>query len=133
MNTEEKNLPKLVQDTGVAFAIPDTESLGALKDLREDFSLTMKYKDADEWASLKDKEVRAFYMGMKEIPNDNGEAVNCGVFVTDTECFLSGQLTLVEAVKVLSVRTPVSITYKGKRNNKSSEGSTMIFDVSTLK
>ena len=119
--------------TEMTLVIPNTESLGQLKSMKEDFSLTMKYRTADEWAAHKDKEVRAYYMGMKEIPNEEGDLVKCGVFMTENECFLSGQLTLVEAVKQLPTQTPVAITYRGKRSNKSSNGSTMIFDVVTLR
>ena len=85
--------------TEVAFFIPDTESLGQLNEMQPEFSLTLKYKTADEWAKLQDKPVRAYYMGMKEIPNEDGEIVNCALFVSTTECFLSGQMTLIEAVK----------------------------------
>lgn len=119
--------------TEVSFLIPDTESLGMLDDMERDFSLTMKYKSADDWAAIKDKPIKCFYMGMREIPNENGEMVNCGLFVSKTECFISGQMTLIEAVKQLVPKTPVEVVYLGKKANKSSEGSTMIFDVATLK
>lgn len=118
--------------TEVTFLIPNTESLGKLQNLTPNFSLTMKYKSADDWASLKDKPVRAFYMGMKDVPNEDGENVHCGLFVSETEVFLSGQLILTEAVKNLPPQTPVQITYRGKKSNKTSDGSTMLFDVETL-
>ena len=118
--------------TEVTFVMPTTESLGRLKEMRPDFSLTMKYKNADDWAAIKGQEVRAFFMGIKEIPNDDGELVTCGVFVSETECFIAGQKLLVEAVRNLDSRTPVAITYKEKKANKSSDGSTMIFEVRTL-
>lgn len=118
--------------TEVTFVMPTTESLGQLKEMRPDFSLTMKYKNADDWAAIKGQEIRAFFMGIKEIPNDDGELVTCGVFVSETECFIAGQKLLVEAVRNLDSRTPVAITYKEKKANKSSDGSTMIFEVRTL-
>lgn len=118
--------------TEVSFVIPNTESLGILKELNPQFSLNLKYKKKDDWAALKDKAVRAFYMGNKEIPNEDGETVVCGVFVSEKECFLSAQTTLIEAVKNLEIKTPVQITYRGDKNNKSSKGSTMIFDVEKL-
>ncbi|MDK7376101.1 hypothetical protein QP519_11215 [Weeksella virosa] len=120
------------QGQEVTFVIPNTESLGRLNDLKPSFSLTLKYKTADEWAVLKDQPVRAYYMGMKEIPNEDGELINCALLVSQSECFLSGQMTLIEAVKNLPPQTPVEITYRNKRNNKSSQGSTMIFDVVKL-
>ena len=118
--------------TQVSFFIPNTEELGQLETFKENFSLTMKYKTADDWAAIKGKELRAFYMGMKEIPNDKGESVNCGVFVTQNECFIAGGMTLVEAVRQLPSKTPVSITYQGKKANSTTDGSTMIFEVKTL-
>lgn len=118
--------------TEVTFVIPDTESLGQLQDLEPKFSLNLKYKSSDDWAALKGSPMRAYFMGMKSIPNEDGELINCAVFVTPKECFISGQMTLVEAVKSLNAKTPVQITYQGKKNNKSTEGSTMLFDVETL-
>lgn len=116
----------------VTILIPNTESIGKLKELNPSFSLTMKYKSADDWAALKDKPVRAYFMGLKEVPNEDGENVNCGVFVSENEVFLSGQTILVDAVKTLPPQTPIQITYRGKKQNKSSNGSTMMFDVQTL-
>jgi len=131
MNTNE-NAVKQAAGTEVTFFIPNTESLGKLKEMNPSFSLTMKYKSADDWAQLKDKPIRVFYMGLKDVPNEDGENVKCGVFVSDHEVFLSGQMVLVEAVKNLKPQTPLQITYRGKRSNKSGTGSTMLFDVETL-
>lgn len=112
--------------------IPSTESIGKLETLKPCFSLTTKYKTADDWAALKDKPIRCFYMGLKDVPNEEGEAITCGVFVSPTEVFLSGQKVLVDAIRPLCEETPLQITYKGKRNNKSTEGSTMLFEVERL-
>lgn len=118
----------------VTFIIPDTESIGRLKEMNPAFSLTLKYRKAEDWAVLKNQEVRAFYMGMKDIPNDKGDMVHCAVFVTETECFLSAQTTLVEAVRSLPSGTPLAITYRERKTNKSdSSRSTCVFDVITLR
>lgn len=116
----------------VTFFIPNTESIGQLNELKPQFSLNLKYKTADDWAAIKDKPLRAFYMGTKDIPNDAGEAVLCGVFVSQSECFISGQKLLVDAVRNLPIKSAVEITYRGKSQNKTTEGSTMKFDVITL-
>lgn len=116
----------------VTFFIPNTESIGKLQDLKPKFSLNVKYRSSDDWAALKDTPVRCFYMGTKDIPNEKGEAVLCGLFVSQTDCFISGQKLLVDAVRNLPLKTPVEIIYRGKSQNKSSDGSTMKFDVVTL-
>ena len=131
MKNQEQELAK-ASETEVTFFIPNTEALGKLDELQPDFSLTIKYKSADDWAEIKDKPLRAFYMGLKDIPNEDGEMVKCGLFVSKKECFISGQMTLIEAVKNLSPQTPIEIVYRGKKSNKSSNGSTMIFDISKL-
>ena len=117
----------------VSFTIPSTASLGKLSDMEPDFSLDLKYRTADDWASVKGQEIRAFFMGFKEIPNSDGELVTCAVFVTKTECFIAGQKLLIEAVRQLEHGTAVAITYVEKKNNKSTEGATMVFSVKTLK
>lgn len=127
----EKNLVK--QGTEVTFIIPTVDELGQLAKMSPKFSLTLKYKTADDWAILKDRELRAYFMGFKEIPNKEGELIKCGLFVTETECFLSGSYTLMNAVRRLESNTPISITYRGKKPNKRSEGATMIFEVETLR
>lgn len=121
-----------VAGTEVTFFIPDTESLGKLHEMETKFSLNLKYKSSDDWAALKDKPIRAFFMGLKEIPNEKDEMVTCGVFASDKEVFIAGGMTLIESVKNLPVKTPVQITYRGKKANKSSDGQTMIFDVEML-
>lgn len=116
----------------VTLFIPTTEEIGRLQSMNNKFSLTTKYRSADDWAALKDKKVRCYYMGLKDVPNDQGEAVTCGVFVSPADVFLSGQKVLVDAVKPLPAQTPLEIIYRGKKNNKTTEGSTMMFDVSIL-
>lgn len=129
---DQKNEVQALAGQQVSFFIPNTEELGQLTEMKESFSLTMKYKTADDWAAIKDKELRCYFMGMKEIPNETGESVNCAVLVTQTECFIAGGMTLVEAVRNLPVKTAISITYLGKKKNATTDGQTMIFDVKTL-
>lgn len=130
--SEENKAVETLAGTQVTFIIPDTESLGRLDELEPQFNLTMKYRSTDDWAVLKDKPIRCFFMGMKPIPNENGELVNCGVFVSKTECFISGQMLLVDAVSNLSAGTPIEVTYVGKTKNKNSDGQTCNFLVSKL-
>jgi hypothetical protein len=136
-NQQTENQVNQVAGQEVTFFIPNTESIGQLKNFEPKFKLTMNYKSADDWAALKDKPVRAFYMGLKDIPNENGEMIICGVFTSESEVFLCGQKVIVDAVRNLpptttKAKTPVEITYKGKKANKSTDGSTMLFDVEIL-
>ena len=125
-------MPSEAHGTEVTFRIPDTESLGRLAEMKHDFSLILKYKTADEWATMKDKPFRAYYMGLKEIPNDKGDLILCGMFVSRHECFISGQKVLVDAVRQLPTHTPLEIIYRGKSVNKTTEGATMKFDITIL-
>ncbi len=129
---QENQVIQQTQAAEVTFLIPSTKELGKLKEMEENFSLTLKYKTAEDWAILKDQELRCFFMGMKDIPNENGEVVKCGVFVTEKECFIAGPLTLVEAVKNLPIKTPIAIIFKGKKKNATTDGATMLFEVKTL-
>lgn len=116
----------------VTLFVPNKSELDKLDGLKEDFSLNAKYKGQEDWPLLKDKPLRAYFMGLKEIPGDDGELLVAGVFVSSTEIFLSAQSVLVDAVRNLEPQTPVEIIYRGKKANKSNDGSTMIFDVSKL-
>lgn len=118
--------------TPVTFYLKDTTSIGKLDTMETGFSLTTKYKTADDWAAHKGKELKVYYMGLQHIPNGDGELVICGKFLSKEECFISGQKVLIEAVKDLPEGTAISIIYKERRANKSTDGSTMIFDVALL-
>lgn len=136
MSKSETEIQKAA-GTKVSFFMPSTESIAELEGMEAKFSLNIKYKSADDWAALKDKPLRAFYMGIKEVPNEEGEMIMCGLFATPKEVFISGQTTLIEAIKMLppsneQFKTAVQITYRGKKQNKSSDGSTMMFDVEKL-
>ncbi|MDR0429630.1 MAG: hypothetical protein LBH58_04025 [Tannerellaceae bacterium] len=129
---QQKDAIRQAAGTEVTFFIPNTESIGKLKDMQPKFWLNMKYKTADDWAKIEGIPQRVYYMGLKEIPNEDGETVTCGAFVSEKECFISGQKLLVDAVRILPVKTPVEIVYRGKSKNKITDGSTMKFDVIIL-
>ena len=112
--------------------MPNTEAFGELKAMEPVFSMTTKYKKAADWEMIKNKPLRCFFMGLKEMPNEDGEAVVCGMFVSEVEVFLSAQTILIQAVRELEMETPLQITYRGTKKNKSSKGDTMLFDVERL-
>lgn len=123
----------MTQDNEIILRMPNTDQLGKLEGMAEDFNMTPKYWTKDDWWARKDEPVRAFYLGMKELPNEEGEVVKCAVFATEREIFLSGMMLLVEAVSRLTDGTPVQITYLGSKQNKTSKGSTNLFDVVKLR
>ena len=121
------------QTTEVMLRMPNTETLGQLEGLEEEYNMTPRYWSKEDWVMKKDEPIRAVFLGTKEIPNDDGEMVKCGVFATQKEIFLSGMMLLVEAVSRLVDGTPVQITYLGSKKNKSSKGSTNLFEVIKLR
>lgn len=128
----EKEIEKLAGTEAKIF-IPNLDDLNSLDQMEEGFNLSSKYRTQDEWAALKDVPVRCFYMGMKGVPNKEGEYVSCAIFMSKKEVFISAQMVLIDAVKSLPEKTPVQIVYRGKKKNTSSAGSTNLFDVTTLK
>lgn len=119
--------------TQVVIDIPNTEELGTLKTMNTGFNLNPKYRSKEEWMDLKGQSIRAFFLGMKELPNEDGEAVSCAVFASEQEIFFAGQKVLVDAVRELQPKTAIEVTYTESRKNKSTQGSTMIFEVKLLK
>lgn len=122
-----------VQKTNeVTLSIPNLSQLGQLKGLKEVYKATAGYRTQEDWQELKGKPVRCFFLGIKQLPNEDGESVNCAVFAAEDGVFLAAQMVLVESVKNLDVKTPLQITYLGKKRNKTGEGSTNLFDVTIL-
>lgn len=109
--------------------IPD---ISQLDEMEVGKSRVAKYRTQEDWQQYKDKPIRCFFLGIKEIPNDQGELIKCGVFVDKTGVFLSAQKMIMDAVIHMVSNKPLLITYKGKKPNKSSQGSTNIFDVAEL-
>lgn len=137
MSEKIENAVQELAGKEVSFFVPNTESIGQLQNLKTKFKLTMAYKTADDWAVLKDQPIRAFFMGLKEIPNEHGEMIICATFTSEKEVFICGQKMIVDSVRNLPPTTEnqvtaVEITYKGKKANKSSDGSIMIFETQIL-
>lgn len=132
MKTNENKATQPINSMEVTLSMPDTESLGQLENAELGMSRTVKYKTQEEWQEMKGVEVRCFFMGLKEIPNDKGEMVICAGFMSKDEVFLAGQMVLLDAVRNLPKNTPVSIVYEGKKANVSSDGKTNLFSVKLL-
>lgn len=135
-NQTEKNVithnPADLAGKEVSFVMPSTEELASLSSREVKFNLVTRYRTQEEWQRLEGVEVKCFYKGMKEIPNEDGELVSCGVFVAEDGVFISGQMMLMDAVKDLTPGTPIQITFIEKKKNKSSKGFTNIFDIKLL-
>ena len=119
--------------TEVTFSIPNTESLASLKDMTPKVSLNFAYRMEAEWETLKGKPIRAFYLGIKQIPNPEGNLVNCGLFASSTEIFLAGGIILIVAIKNLPLKTPLQLTYLGTKETKAdSNNRAVTFDIQIL-
>jgi len=139
-NNEKENADiKQLAGVKVSFTIPDTESLGALDNMDASLNLRLKYKKVEDWEKEVNKPIRVWYLGLRQIPNENQENVLCALFASAGEIFLAGQKVLVDAVSPLpatdienNIRTGVQITYLGKQTNKTNENETCIFDIQKL-
>lgn len=123
-----------VAGTTVTFNIPDTEKLGKLETLEPNLNLNLSYRKEEVWESdYRDKPIRAYYMGMKQIPNENGELVLCAIFVTKVDTFLAGGVILIDRLKELAPETPIELTYRGTKENKKDPNKKMLtFDIKRL-
>lgn len=117
--------------TEVTFNIPDTETLGKLDGLQPQVSLNMGYRLKEEWEKLKGKPIKAYYLGLKQIPNPAGELVTCGLFVTSKDVFLAGGIILIDLIRDLPQKTPLQLTYVGIKTTKG-EKEMLNFQVSRL-
>lgn len=115
----------------VTFNIPDTETLGKLDDLEPKVSLNMGYRLKEEWERLKGKPIKAYYLGLKQIPNPEGQLVTCGLFVTSKDVFMAGGIILIDLIRELPQKTPLQLTYLGVKVTKG-EKEMLNFNVSRL-
>lgn len=122
---------KEVAGTQVTFTIPDTETLGKLDTLEPKVSLNMGYRMKEEWERLKNQPIKAYYLGLKQIPNPEGQLVTCGLFVTSKDVFMAGGMILIELIKDLPQKTPLQLTYLGVKVTKN-EKEMLNFNVSRL-
>ncbi len=122
---------KEVAGTQVTFTIPDTETLGKLDALEPKVSLNMGYRMKEEWERLKNQPIKAYYLGLKQIPNPEGQLVTCGLFVTSKDVFMAGGMILIELIKDLPQKTPLQLTYLGVKVTKN-EKEMLNFNVSRL-
>lgn len=122
-----------VAGTQVTFTIPDTESLGKLDSMEPTMALNMKYRLQEEWELIKGKPVKCYFLGIKVIPNPEGELVNCGLFASSKEIFLAGGIILIDLIRDLQPKTPLQITYLGTReNNKDKSKKALNFNIQRL-
>jgi hypothetical protein len=119
-------------NTDVVLQMPSLDQLGELKGLKEVYKATASYRTQEQWFEYKEKPIRCFFLGVKELPNDKEDLVLSGIFAAEDGIFLAAQKVLVDAVRNLKPQTPIEITFKGKKSNKNSEGSTNIFEVIIL-
>lgn len=118
--------PAETYDLTLDGGMPD---LSVLDSMQKGTSATAVYRTQEDWAVKKDIEQKCVFLGFKQIPDKNGEAVMTAVFADKSGVFLSGQKTLVDAMRTFKTYEGAFITYRGKKQNKSNDGSTNIFEV----
>lgn len=122
-----------LEQNKVILTMPSTAQLGQLSGLKTVYKMNPAYRTQEEWLLLKDKPVRAYFLGLKDLPNENGEAVTCAIFADAEQMFLCAQFMLVEAVRHEAPQTAFEITYRGKKRNKvASDRYTNLFDITKL-
>lgn len=122
-----------IAGTEVTFIVPDTESLGALDGMQPTISLNMRYRLQEDWEKIKGQPIKVYFLGIKVIPNPEGQAVNCGLFASSKEVFLAGGIILIDLVKDLQPKTPLQITYLGTReNNREPSKKALNFNIQRL-
>jgi hypothetical protein len=132
METKNDNNKPVVQSTKVTLDMPSLDQLGELDGMDKVYKRTASYRTQEDWFAYKDKPVRCYYLGVKELPNDKGEIVLSGIFAAKDGIFLAAQRVIIDAVRDLPSNTPLEITFLGKKKNKTSDGSTNIFEVIVL-
>lgn len=122
-----------VAGTEVKFIVPDTESLASLEGMEPTIALNMRYRLQEDWELIKGQPIKAYFLGIKVIPNPEGQPVNCGLFVSSKEVFLAGGIILIDLVKDLQPKTPLQITYLGTRpNNREPSKKALNFNIQRL-
>lgn len=134
-NTSAQKVEQIQEEhpsTEVTVGMPLFQQLDSLKDLDEVYTVTASYRTQEDWHQYKGQEIRCIFMGLKDIPNKEGESVNYAIIATENEIFLAAQHVLVEAVKKFPPNTNIRIIYEGKKKNANSDGYTNIFNVALL-
>ncbi|OBS13338.1 hypothetical protein ATE49_12885 [Elizabethkingia miricola] len=114
----------------VTFIMPNTNVIGTLKNAKKGASLTAKYMTAEDWAALKGKEQRCFYLGLKEAADSDGKVYYLAKLHNGTMPFVAAQTILVQSLANLPIGQGVSITCTGV--DKAVKGKIVGFEVADL-
>ena len=111
--------------------MPDCADLEKLSEMKKQLSITVQYRKKEDW--VKGEAIKAYYLGLKEIPDGTGELIASAIFQSQEGAFMSAATQLVETVRSIVVKTPIEITFTGSKTNKSdSQKSTMIFQIDII-
>ncbi len=123
--------PELYPKNGeVTFLIPNTNTIGKLKDAKVGANITASYRTKEDWVALKDKPQKCFYLGLKEATNDKDEVYYLAKLHDGKQPFVAGQTVLVQSLTSVPVGQGVQITCTGL--SKSNGRQIPMFEVAQL-
>lgn len=116
----------------VTFIMPDTNTLGKLKDAKRGVNLTAKYMRVEDWKEHIDKPLTFFYVGYKEAKDAKGDSFMLARLIdSNGNPVVSAPTILTQSLANLPIGQGVEITCTEVRKNNSG-GFTPYFDIVKL-
>lgn len=136
LNTEAvegKRPAELYPEGGeITFIMPNTNTLGRLKDAKKGAKLTAKYMRVQDWEKIIGEEKAYFYMGFKNAVDSHGDHYGLARLMdSEGNPYVSAPTILTQSLANLPIGQGVSITCTEVRKNNSG-GYTPYFDVIRL-
>lgn len=132
MNSENENKPVLYPEgEEVTFFMPNTNTLGVLKDAKKTAKLTSKYMTVDDWKELKGIEQNFFFLGFKPGEGSDGKPYMMAKLVGENGPIVAAQTILVQSLGSVEEGQGVSIVCTDVVKN-AKNGKTVLFDVVRL-
>ncbi len=116
----------------ITFFMPNTNTIGKLKDAKPQQSLTAKYMTVEDWKESIEDEKRCIFLGLKDAMDNKGEMYYMAKFIDQYKNpFVCAQKIIVQAMANVPPGQAVAITCTEiKRNAKN--GHTALFDICDL-
>lgn len=130
---EGKRPAELYPEGGeITFVMPNTNTLGKLKDAKKGAKLTAQYMRVEDWKQLIGQEKNFFYLGFKNAVDSQGDHYALARLIdSEGNPYVSAPTILTQSLSNLPIGQGVSITCTEVRKNNSG-GYTPYFDVVRL-